>query len=120
VAPHLIILASPRPLTSLLAAVDGPGFDPNSFVSRHGCFPRGGICHPLLRRLGTISAHGWRIFLVEATPWDESSLTHHLVMVWTVSGHTYAVGFHEEQGRAAARLWDAELLRGLRMVPSSP
>jgi hypothetical protein len=114
--PHLVILASPRLLTNLHAAIDGPGFIPNSVVGRRGCFPRGGRCHPLLKRLGAVSAHGWRVYLVEATPWDESAFTHHLVMVWTVSGHTYAAGFHEVQGRAAARRWDAELLSGLRLV----
>jgi hypothetical protein len=114
--PHLVILASPRRLTNLHAAVDGPGFDPKSIVGRRGCFPRGGTCHPLLNRLGTVSAHGWRVFLVEATPWDESAFTHHLVMVWTTGGHTYAAGFHEVRGRAVARRWDAELLTGLRLV----
>ena len=116
VSPHLVIDAAPRALTNMHHAVDGPGFDPHTFVGRHGCFPRRGTCHPLLVRLGTVIAHGWRVALVEATPWDESAFTHHLVMVWTVSGHTYAAGFHEEQGRSAARRWDAQLLRGLRLV----
>jgi hypothetical protein len=114
--PHLVIVASPQLLTNLHVAVDGPGFNPNSVVGRRGCFPRAGTCHPLLNRLGTVSANGWRVYLVEATPWDESAFTHHLVMVWTAAGHTYAAGFHEVQGRAAARLWDAELLSGLRLV----
>jgi hypothetical protein len=116
VSPHLVIIASPHALADVHHAVDGPGLDPRTFVGRHGCFPRRGTCHPLLVPLGTVTAHGWRVAVVEATPWDESAFTHHLVMVWTVSGHTYAAGFHEEQGRSAARRWDAELLRGLRLV----
>lgn len=119
VSPHLVILAAPRPLTNLHHAVDGPGFHRHTFVGRSGCFPRGGTCHPLLVPLGTVSAHGWRVHIVEATRWDESAFTGHLVMVWTVSGHTYAAGFHEERGRAAARRWDAELLHGLRLVSPS-
>lgn len=114
--PHLVISAAPRPIGNLHHAVDGSGFDPRSFVGRHGCFPRHGVCHPLLVPLGTVHAHGWRVHLVEVTPWDESAFTRHLVMVWTVAGHTYAVGFHEERGRAAARRWDMELMRGLRLV----
>jgi hypothetical protein len=115
-SPHLVILAAPRPLTNVHHAVDGPGFDRHTVVGRRGCFPRGGRCHPLLVPLGTVSAHGWRVNIVEATGWDESAFTRHLVMVWTASGHTYA-GFHEERGRDVARRWDAELLRWLRLVP---
>jgi hypothetical protein len=116
VSPHLVIAAAPYVLADVHHAVDGPGFDRHTIVGRRGCFPRGGVCHPLLVRLGRVSAHGWRISMIEATRWDESGFTGHLVMVWTVAGHTYAAGFHEEQGRAAARRWDTELLRGLRLV----
>jgi hypothetical protein len=111
-----VILAAPRPLTNLHAAVDGPGFNPNSIVGRRGCFPRGGVCHPLLNRLGAVSAHGWRVTLVEATRWDESAFTHHLVDGLDGLGPHVRRRFHEEQGRGAVRRWDAELLRGMQLV----
>jgi hypothetical protein len=44
--------------------------------------------------------NGWRTRAVYVPPKtnEGSAFARHVVLIWTVSGHTYGVGFHEVQG----------------------
>ena len=44
---------------------------------------------------------------------------HHVVMVWSQSGHTYAVGFHNTSGEHATTRLNFALLRGIKLVAPS-
>ena len=45
-----------------------------------------------------------------------SAFMHHLVLVWTLSGHTYAYGFHVVDTFAEAHAMDVELVQHLLYV----
>jgi hypothetical protein len=48
---------------------------------------------------------------------DGSAFAHHVVLIWTVSGHTYGVGFHNVHGLRPTLDLDVALARGVRLVP---
>jgi hypothetical protein len=48
-----------------------------------------------------------------------SAFARHVVLIWTVRGHTYGVGFHKVRGLRATLALDAALARGIRLVAPS-
>ncbi|MGB2875485.1 MAG: hypothetical protein WBB76_08430 [Gaiellaceae bacterium] len=98
---HLIMLASPRPLRSYAHAVVGPYWSPGMRV----------------RNLARVTINGWRIravFLSQAT--CMCAFAHHVVLVWTVGGHTYSVGFHNFTGLRPTLILDEELAGHIKLV----
>src|SRR4051794_7227282 len=81
---HLVIVASPHPLRSEAKVVNGPAWYPSARV----------------RRLRLLTINGWRIRAVYVPPGSNegSAFARHVVLIWTVSGHTYGVGFHNAHG----------------------
>jgi hypothetical protein len=47
---------------------------------------------------------------------DGSAFMRHVVLIWTVGGHTYGVGFHNVHGLDETLDLDPALARGLRLV----
>jgi hypothetical protein len=45
-----------------------------------------------------------------------SAFMRHVALIWTVGGHTYAVGFHNEDGFRRTLDLDAAFARGVRLV----
>jgi hypothetical protein len=45
-----------------------------------------------------------------------SAFMRHVVLIWTVGGHTYGVGFHKVQGVRPTLDLDKALARGIRLV----
>ena len=99
---HLVITASPRPLREYAKVVNGPGWYRGDWVD-----------------VGDwITVNGWRARWVFVPPRtnDGSAFAGHIVLVWTMSGHTYAVGFHDWNPRAVTRAMDLEIVRHIRPV----
>jgi len=48
-----------------------------------------------------------------------SAFMRHVVLIWTVHGHTYGIGFHNVRGLRATLKLDAAFARGVRLVPPS-
>jgi hypothetical protein len=98
---HLVIQASPRPLSNYAKAVDGPGWFPTARV----------------RPLGWVTTSRWRMRAVFVSPdTNESAFVHHIAMVWTVGQHTYAVGFHNFTGMRATLRLDQQLAPWIELV----
>jgi hypothetical protein len=99
---HLVITASPRALRSDAKVVNGPAWYPSARV----------------RPLRSLTINGWRIRAVYVPPGsnDGSAFAHHVVLIWTVSGHTYGVGFHNVHGLRPTLDLDVALARGIRLV----
>jgi hypothetical protein len=100
---HLVIAVSPNPLRSAAKVVNGPAWYPGTRV----------------RHLGRMRINGWRVRYVYVSPEtnEGSAFAHHVVAIWTVGRHTYAVGFHDVAGLRATLALDAALLRAIRLVP---
>ncbi len=49
---------------------------------------------------------------------EGSAFTRHVVLIWTVSGHTYAVGFHNVHGLRPTLALDVAVARGVRLAPA--
>jgi hypothetical protein len=98
-AEHLVVLGAPRVVRNPARAIDGPGMQPGSRVQ-----PRGVVM---------IEGKVMRWYYVPPTLNVGSAFMHHLVLVWTASGHTYAYGFHVVDTFADARALDLELVRHL-------
>jgi hypothetical protein len=99
---HLVITASPRPLQNDAKVVNGPGWYPDARVR-------------LLRRM---TINGWRMQAVYV-PFGTnagSAFARHVVLIWTVGGHTYGVGFHNVHGLQQTLDLDVALARGIRLV----
>ena len=99
---HLVIVASPRALRSDARVVNGPGWYPGARV----------------RPLRSLTINGWRMRAVYV-PFgtnDGSAFARHVVLIWTVRGHTYGIGFHNVQGLNTTLGLDAALARGVRLV----
>lgn len=99
---HLVITGTPRLSRSSAKVVNGPGWYPQARV----------------RLLERISINGWRMRAVYV-PWatnDGSAFTDHVVLIWTVDGHTYGVGFHKTGGIRRTLELDEELARGIELV----
>ena len=99
---HLAVQAAPRIVRNAARAIDGPGMFPGSRVQARG----------VVRVAGRI--RHW--YYVPPDLNGGSAFMHHLVLVWTASGHTYAYGFHVVTTFADARALDLELVRHLVVV----
>lgn len=99
---HLGITASPRPLRNYAKLVNGPAW-----------YPRARI-----RPLGWVEVNGRRMRAVYVPPAtnDGSMFMHHVVLVWSESGHTYGFGFHNTRGIQRALLLDEQLARYIKLV----
>jgi hypothetical protein len=99
---HLVIVASPRALRNDAKVVNGPAWYPGARV----------------RPLRTLTINGWRMQAAYVPPKTNagSAFMRHVVLIWTVGGHTYAVGFHNEDGFRQTLDLDAAFARGVRLV----
>jgi len=99
---HLVVTASPTAIRNLAKVVNGPAWYPKARV----------------KLLARITVNGWRaraVFVPQATN-DGSAFAHHVVLIWTVAGHTYGVGFHDVHGIRPTLELDEELVRNIRLV----
>ena len=104
---HLVLQGAPRVVRNPTRAIDGPGPLHRAHVQ-----PRGTT---------TIAGHEMRWYYVSPKTNDGSAYMHHLVLVWTTSGHTYAYGFHLVTTIADTRALDRELVSHLSYVkPHNP
>jgi hypothetical protein len=99
---HLVITASPRPLTNYAKLVNGPAWYPRARV----------------RPLGWVQMNGRRMRSVYVQPAtnDGSAFMHHVVLIWTEGRHTYGVGFHNTKGIRATLLLDEELVKFIELA----
>jgi hypothetical protein len=99
---HLVITASPRALGDFAKVVNGPAWYPAARVR-------------VLRRL---TINGWQMEAVYVPPEtnEGSAFARHVVLIWTVSGHTYGIGFHNVRGLRQTLALDTALARGIRFV----
>jgi hypothetical protein len=99
---HLVITASPKPLTNYAKVVNGPAWNPQARV----------------RPLGWVQIKGWRMRSVYVPPAtnDGSAFMHHVVLIWNDGGHTYGIGFHDVRGIHRTLLLDEELARHVKLV----
>lgn len=102
---HLVISASPRPLDDPAKVVNGPAWYRGARV----------------RPLEAMRINGWRTRAVYVPPGtnEGSAFAHHVVLIWTAGGHTYAVGFHDVAGIHETLALDVGFARGIRMIPPS-
>jgi len=99
---HLVIVASPQALRNYAKVVNGPAWYPDARAR-------------LLRRM---TVNGWRIQAVYV-PFGTnagSAFARHVVLIWTVGGHTYGVGFHNVHGIRPTLDLDLALARGIMLV----
>jgi hypothetical protein len=99
---HLVIHASPRPLRNAAKVVNGPAWYPGARV----------------RPLRSLTINGWRMRAVYVPVKTNagSAFMRHVVLIWTVRGHTYGIGFHKVHGLGATLHLDAALARGVRLI----
>ena len=99
---HLVINASPRPLTDDAKVVNGPAWYPGARV----------------QTLGWVRVNGRKMREVYVPPAtnDGSAFMSHLVLIWTERGHTYAVGFHNLHGIQRTLRLDIALAQGIVLV----
>ncbi|HWE82269.1 MAG TPA: hypothetical protein VG265_11505 [Gaiellaceae bacterium] len=98
---HLVVTASPRPLSDDAKAADGPGWSSSARV----------------RPLAWVTTGRWRMRAVFVSPdTNEGMFVHHVAMVWTVGKHTYAVGFHDFTGMRTTLRLDQQLARWIELI----
>ena len=99
---HLVLVGSPTPLRNYAKVVNGPAWYPKARV----------------RPLGWVTINGRRMRAVFVPPaWnDGSAFARHVVLIWTVGGHTYGVGFHDVTGIRQTLRRDEELARSIELV----
>jgi hypothetical protein len=99
---HLVIVASPQALRNYAKVVNGPAWYPSARV----------------RLLQRMRVNGWRMqaVYVPCGTNSGSAFARHVVMIWTVGGHTYGVGFHNVHGLRPTLDLDVALARGIRLV----
>lgn len=99
---HLVATASPHPLANYAKVVNGPAWYPRARV----------------RPIARTTINGWRMRAVYVPPAtnDGSAFAHHVVLIWTVGNHTYAVGFHDLRGLRYTLRLDEHLARYLTLV----
>src|SRR4051812_5105461 len=81
---HLVLTASPHPVTNYARVVNGPAWYSQARV----------------RLLGWTTVKGKRmreVYVPQGTN-DGSSFANHVVLIWTLGGHTYGFGFHDSHG----------------------
>jgi hypothetical protein len=102
---HLAITASPRPLRNPARVVNGPAWYP----------------HARVRQVARVEINGWRMraVMVPQETNDGSVFANHVVLVWTVGSHTYAVGFHNVRGLRQTLRLDERLARGIQLIRPS-
>ena len=101
-AEHLVITASPKPLRKYAKVVNGPAWYPAARV----------------QPLAWAMINGWHVRVVFVAPAtnEGSAFAHHVVLIWTVGRHTYAVGFHDTEGIHRTLLMDKELATHIKLV----
>jgi hypothetical protein len=99
---HLVIVASPLALRNDAKLVNGPAWYPGARV----------------RPLRWLTINGWRMraVYVPAKTSAGSAFMRHVVLIWTVRGHTYGIGFHKVHGLDATLDLDAALARGVKLI----
>ena len=102
ITQHLVLTASPHPLTNYAKVVNGPAWYPTARV----------------KVLGWADANGQRMREVYVSPEtnEGSAFAGHVVLIWTTGGHTYGVGFHNLHGINSALALDLELVRSMKLV----
>jgi hypothetical protein len=99
---HLVLAVSPRALHNAAKVVNGPAWYPTARVNP----------------LTWVTINGWRmraVFVPPATN-DGSAFARHVVLIWTLGQHTYAVGFHDVEGLRQTFLLDEKLARNITLV----
>jgi hypothetical protein len=101
-AQHLAITASPMQLQNYAKLVNGPAWYPRARV----------------RSLGSVQVNGKRMDAIYVPPAtnDGSMFMHHVVLVWSVKGHTYGFGFHNTRGIRRTLLLDKQLAAHFKLV----
>ena len=99
---HLVLVASPKQLRHDAEVVNGPAWYPNARV----------------RLIARTTINGWRMHAVYVPPEtnDGSAFAHHVVLIWTVRGHTYAIGFHNVSTIPQTLRLDEQLARHIRLI----
>ena len=99
---HLVIIASPRVLRNDAKVVNGPAWYPGARV----------------RPLRALTINGWRMraVYVRVKTNAGSAFMRHVVLIWTVRGHTYGIGFHKVHSLGVTLDLDAALARGVRLI----
>lgn len=99
---HLVLVASPKPLTNDAKVVNGPAWYPTARV----------------RLIGRTRMNGWRMHAVYVPPTtnDGSAFAHHVVLIWTVGRHTYGFGFHNMGTILQTLRLDEQLARYIRLI----
>lgn len=99
---HLVLTASPHPIQNLAKVVNGPAWLPGEKV----------------KVLGAIKMYGWDIREVYVPPAtnDGSAFAHHVVLIWTVGQHTYAVGFHDVSTIRQTLALDLAVARTIKLI----
>jgi hypothetical protein len=99
---HLVLTASPNPLSIDAKVVNGPAWYPSARV----------------KLIARMTINGWRMHAVYVPPAtnDGSAFAHHVVLIWTVGQHTYGVGFHNITTQRQTLRLDEQLARYIRLV----
>ena len=98
---HLVITATPQRLSNAAHVVNGPGWSRKERV----------------RSLGWIAVAGRRMHAVFVSPdTNDSAFVNHVVLIWSVGDHTYAVGFHDYPGIEKTLALDEQLARNVVLV----
>ena len=95
-------VASPRPVKNYTRLANGPAWYPNARA----------------RLLARITIGEWRMrAILCATGTNAGSASaDHVLLIWTVRGHTYGVGFHNEGGLAETLRLTRVLARDIELV----
>ena len=99
---HLAVVGTPRAVGDFAKVVNGPAWYPAARVR-------------VLRRL---TINGWEMAAVYVPPEtnEGSAFARHVVLIWTVRGHTYGIGFHNVRGLRQTLVLDTALAKGINLV----
>jgi hypothetical protein len=102
---HLVIQASPAIVRDFARAIDGPGWYSGARV----------------RPLGRLRVDGRAIRTIYVPPQtnEGSAFAGHHVFLWSESGHTYMIGFHDLGGRQQTNALNIALVRAIHLIPPS-
>lgn len=101
-AQDLVVTASPRLLLNDAKVVNGPFWYPAARV----------------QPLASVTVNGWRMraVFVAAASNHGSHFARHVVLIWTVGEHTYAIGFHDFTGIRPTLLLDETLAMHISLI----